>query len=119
MSGNVCDKCGQSVHENPPRPIDMIDQLYLAFGKCCAGCDYWQHNPAYTRPLGYCQKRHTGTIKAFDTVCPGSVRHIDQFERTEAKFVCSDFQDTFDWTTLDIKQPLWLTPPTHTEEGKP
>lgn len=105
---HVCETCGQAVHKRPPRPLDMIDQLYLAFGKCCAGCDFWKYEPTYTRPLGHCQKKPNDTVTAFDIDGPGSVTRFKTYERTEAKFVCELFQDTFDWTTLGVESPAWL-----------
>ena len=108
---HICEACGQAVHENPPRPLDLIDRLYLEFGKCCAGCDYWEYEPMYTRPLGHCLKKPDDSITAFDVDGPGTVVKYQTYERTEAKFVCPKFQDTFDWPSLGVEQPNWLIKP--------
>lgn len=96
------------MQERPARPLDMIDRLYLAFGRCCAGCDFWQQEPERTRPMGRCLKRETGAMVLFDAEGPGSVTRHATFELTEAKHVCRDFQDTFDWTALGVENPKWI-----------
>lgn len=104
----LCPACGQPIQERPPRPLDLIDQIYLAFGKCCAGCDYWRHDPGRTRPMGYCHAQPRGSFRSFDVEGPGSV-HEGYFHKvTEARHVCPDFQDTFDWTALGVDNPPWL-----------
>jgi hypothetical protein len=104
----ICDCCGQQVQEIPPRPIDLIDQLYLAFGPCCAGCDYWQHDSERTRPMGYCHKMKLGDVVGFDLEYPGSMTRSQIYAITDAKHVCPRFQDTFDWRSLGVDNPLWL-----------
>ena len=104
----LCPECGQQVQERPPRPLDMLDQLYLAFGKCCAGCDFWKQDERRTRPMGYCHKQPTGTLEGFDIfdeIGPVTVR---TYRLTDAKHVCQKFQDTFDWTQLGVENPAWL-----------
>lgn len=108
MSACICESCGQQIRERPPRPLDLIDQLYLAYGKCCAGCDFWEHDPGRTRPMGYCHKQDVDSMLMFDAEFPGSVTRKKRYAPTDAKHVCNKFQDTFDWTLLGVENPAWL-----------
>lgn len=100
----ICETCGQARHERPPSPLDMIDRLYLAFGKCCAGCDYWEHDPIFTRPRGYCHMQPTGR----GMISGAEPEAFTTYQVTDAKHVCPKFQDTFDWTALGVENPAWL-----------
>jgi hypothetical protein len=104
----ICEACGQQIKERPPRPLDLIDQLYLASGPCCAGCDFWEHDPGRTKPMGYCHKQPSGELLAFDMDFPGSISRSQTFATTEAKNHCERFQDSFDWTELGVENPSWL-----------
>ena len=90
------------------RPLDLMDQLYLAFGRCCAGCDFWEHDPGRTRPMGYCHKQILGETVNFDMEFRGSVSRGKELAVTSAKHVCPKFQDTFDWAQLGVENPPWL-----------
>lgn len=108
MEPCICETCGQKIKERPPRPLDLIDQLYLAYGKCCAGCDFFEHDPGRTRPMGYCHKAPIGSTTYFDTEFRGSITRRKEYALTEATYVCKKFQDTFDWTQLGVENPCWL-----------
>lgn len=113
----ICEACGQQIKERPPHPLDQIDRLYLAFGRCCAGCDFWEHNPRLTRPLGYCRRQLLSRGVAFDMNGPGTITKFNHYALTDAKHVCPKFQDTFDWTQLGVENPTWLRSP-NGQEGK-
>lgn len=105
----VCESCGQQIKSRPPRPLDLIDQLYLSYGRCCAGCDFWENDPGRTAPMGYCHKQVIGETVGFDMETPGSVTRFKRYALTEAKSCCHKFQDTFDWTQLGVDSPPWLS----------
>lgn len=107
--GGICETCGQQIQECPPKPLNLIDQLYLAFGRCCAGCDFWEHDTGRTRPMGYCHKQPIDECIGFDMEFPGGVKRYMRFATTDAKHVCPKFQDTFDWSLLGINNPPWLS----------
>lgn len=58
--------------------------------------------------MGYCLAKPRGTYRSFDVDGPGRIHDGFTYEITEARQVCSDFQDTFDWTKLGVANPSWL-----------
>ena len=89
-----------------PEPLDLIDQLYLAFGRCCAGCDHWELIEEFNRPHGFCHLQPFNGGVAFDLGEPGP-SPLKMYAITRAKWVCGRFADTFDWTTLGVPMPAW------------
>lgn len=76
-----------------------IDRFYTKTGKCCAGCDHWQHVNATT---GDCTKsapvpagERWALIGLKFNTWTGAGHVV-----TPREHECGDFEDTFDWASL-------------------
>lgn len=81
---------------------DWVDSFYHNNGPCCAGCDHWRYiNSAY----GECLKskivsgKERGDVIGFDQC---SMRIPAGHALTERDYVCGNFIDNFDWSSLPL-----------------
>jgi hypothetical protein len=81
---------------------EACDRFYWRHGKCCAGCDWWDH----ISPLvGNCTKsapvsgEERAAMLGIESAHPPiQAGHIV----TPREHVCGDFKDDFDWSTLPL-----------------
>jgi len=78
------------------------DRFYWQQGKCCAGCDWWQHLNSVagecTRNAPVASNERLDMLgissASFAIGCGHAITRRDH--------VCGDFKDDFDWSTLPI-----------------
>lgn len=79
-----------------------MDAFYWRTGPCCAGCDWWQHLNSRT---GLCTK--SAPMAGEDRVTMIGMTNVSMqigggHPFTERDHRCGDFQDGFDWRSLNL-----------------
>jgi hypothetical protein len=81
---------------------EVLDTFYFSNGKCCAGCDWWQH---INSRVGDCTKSSTvSSAERWDMLGMSSVslRLPSGHIMTKRDHKCDNFKDEFDWSQLPL-----------------
>lgn len=81
---------------------ESVDTFYFRTGKCCAGCDWWR---SLSPLIGNCTRSRIVSGKERADMlglehC--SLRIKAGHAVTRRDYVCGEFKDEFDWTTLPL-----------------
>ncbi len=81
---------------------ENVDRFYFRHGKCCAGCDWWR---SLSSLVGNCTKSKivSGTERGdMLGIRWTSLRLSTGHAVTARDYVCGQFKDEFDWTSLPL-----------------
>lgn len=82
---------------------ENVDRFYFGLGRpCCAGCDWWR---SLSPLVGDCTKsKLVGGVERWDALgidrC--SLRLPAGHVITKRDYVCGNFKDDFDWSSLPL-----------------
>lgn len=94
------------------------DRFYFQHGKCCAGCDWWRHISGL---VGNCTKsmivsgEERGDMLGINW---SSVRLPAGHAVTTRDYVCGQFKDEFDWSSLPLPYRVRVGDPTVRPHGR-
>ena len=81
---------------------EKVDTFYFRHGKCCAGCDWWH---SLSSLVGECamSKIVSGPERGdMLGITRSSLRLLAGHAVTPRDYVCGQFKDEFDWTSLPL-----------------
>jgi hypothetical protein len=81
---------------------ENVDRFYFQHGPCCAGCDWWR---SLSSLVGSCTKAAivSGAERADALgIDKCSLRIPSGHPVTASDYVCGEFKDEFDWSSLPL-----------------
>lgn len=91
---------------------ESVDRFYFQRGRpCCAGCDWWQ---SLSPLVGNCTKskivsgKERGDMLGIDKC---SLRIKAGHAVTDRAYVCGQFKDEFDWSSLPLPYRIRINDP--------
>lgn len=81
---------------------EHLDSFYFKHGKCCAGCDWWR---SISSLVGECTR--AAIVPAQQRMDALGIEWSSHRMKaghpiTNRDYVCGEFKDEFDWTTLPL-----------------